>query len=773
MKSFFQFLKKNKLYTFIEVFGLAVAIGFIILLASYANTEYNVGNKQSKSKELYAVGTGEFIGMTLETIPTFAPSIPEITGYTRIEANASYDAIIGENFLQMKGMGIDTNFFNVFDYHLYGVSKNQILRSKNEMLLSESFARKAFGGENPVGKSIKVSNDRSFTVIGTFEDFGPYDLYENVDFMYSIKNSRNSAMDQFGNTQTFITLAEGVEPDIVSAKLLDKYTEYWEGYGKDGSTGSFLWGSTLTRYDEIYFSPLQKFDTMRSGNSRQVWILLIVGLVLLISAIFNYINLTVAQTGKRAKEMATRRLLGSSPAMVIWRYLSESSIFTLGCFVVGFVLAFYFRPLFERILQTQIAFSYDAATICVIAVAIVVISVISGLMPSLLVAKYKPIDVVKGNFSFHSKMRLGRIFIMLQSLISVIITSVALAMMLQIHHLTTLPMGYNTKNLIKIETRSAIHGSSYHKILRERILTLPQVKQVALCGQLPSMCGFNGVPLESGNMVFLAMPTLDSLSFQMYGFKVLEQFSDLTAGKIWLTREAQRLFNVDANNPKIGTDGRYEICGIIEDYISRDAVFEPMTNSYNSVRMIDDSYEWLGNLLVEITGDQDAAIKAIREECDKVVKELTGLPKQLDVSYLKDYFYNQLKGKRDTMSLVIAFMIVSVLISALGLLAMSVYYTEQQSRQIAIRKIYGSTTKQITRRLTSNFLILSSIAVVISIPISIYLIRTYLEDFTFRISFPIAGLILSCIFSLLIAYISVYGSSHTAALRNPVDTINQ
>lgn len=316
MKSFFQFLKHNKLYTIIEIFGLSIAIGFVLLLAAYAYTENNVGGKQPLSKELYAVGTGEFMGMTLETIPSFAPSIPEISKYTRVQQSISMDVMVGEDYFRAEGLGVDTNFFDIFHYRLTGVSPDNILRSKDEMLVSESFARKAFGQENPVGKMIKA-DDRSFVVIGTFEDFGPYDIYDEQDFMISIKNSDLAEMDNFGMINTYITLSEGAVIDTVNAKLLRKYCDYWSWYGKDGSSGSFIWGSTLTRYDKIYYSTLQKYSPMRSGNSRQVWILIIVGLVLLISAIFNYINLTVAQTGKRAKEMATRRLLGSSSVQIL------------------------------------------------------------------------------------------------------------------------------------------------------------------------------------------------------------------------------------------------------------------------------------------------------------------------------------------------------------------------------------------------------------------------------------------------------------------------
>ena len=143
-------------------------------------------------------------------------------------------------------------------------------------------------------------------------------------------------MDNFGNVQTFVTLADGVSPDAVREKLLDKYMGYWkEFYTRNGDDGGFLWGSSLTRLDKLYFSELESYRPLRKGDKRTVEVLLLVAMILLVSAIFNYINLTVAQTGKRAKEMATRRLLGESSAGIVTRYLTESFLFTAGYRCVG------------------------------------------------------------------------------------------------------------------------------------------------------------------------------------------------------------------------------------------------------------------------------------------------------------------------------------------------------------------------------------------------------------------------------------------------------
>lgn len=774
MKSFFKFLSRNLLYTLIDLFGLSVSIGFIILLAGYAHTEYNVGARQKDAKNIYVLGSGSFIGMTLGTMPVLGKNIPEISSYTRVEGGWSSDFNVDDNYYQAKGILVDTNFFRFFDYSLIGIDNDKALLTKDRVVLSESFARSVFGNENPIGKNIKVISGPlpDLTVVGIIKDFGAFDLFEKIDYICSIENSINVQMDQFGMVSSFITLSEGASPEDVNSKLLDEYVKYWSFYKADGGSNTMLWGSSLTRFDKIYFSDLDKYPPFRSGNSRQVNILLVVGLVLLISAIFNYVNLTVAQTGKRAKEMATRRLLGSSRRQIVWRYLSESFLFTTGSFVIGCILAYTFLPHFNSILQANISLAPELSSILVCITFLLLISFISGIMPALLVSKYKPVDVVKGNFSFNSRMRTGSVFIVLQNLISVILLAVAFTAMLQIHHLSTLPVGYNTKNLIQINAWP-LRGNSKQLILRERLKSLPIVKDVAMCGQLPSLCGFNGAPIDVDNMVYLAMPTIDTTAFRMFGFNVLEYFSDPTDGKIWLTRKAQGLFNASKDNPKICYDSRYEVCGVIEDYHVRDAIFKPMDNAYNAVKIIDDSYKYISMFLVEVTGDKDIALKAVKDACNQTSLEIFGIEKPIDVCYIDDFLSDQIKGKKNTMYLVLLFMIVSVLISALGLLAMSMYFTQRQSRQVAVRKVFGASVDDEVSRLSRRFLTMSAIATIISIPISVYLINLYLRDFANRIDFPVIALVLAAVFSLLVAFISVFGTSYSASLKNPVETLKK
>ena len=405
MKSYFTFLGRNKLYTAIQFFGLAIALGVVILLTSYADTEFNIGNNQSYSHQLYAVGYGDGIGMTTGTAPELFPSIPEIKEWTRLIHIEAADFMVDNQYYQVNGIAADPNFFQMLNYTLIGCDRNKALIGTDEVILSEPFAHKVFGNENPIGRTVMYLNQTPLRVIGVLPAFSSTELLKPIDILIPFKLAEKDYawMDSYGSTQILITLEEGVTPDVVTRKLLDKYKGYWEYWKEDNSTNRLFWGSSVTRMDEIYFSPLNQYGPFRKGTRKQVQILFSLAFVLLLSAIFNYINLTVSQTSKRAHEMATRRLMGDSAGQIVLRYLAESAIFTTGCFIGGCLVAVITKPYFEYLLSTRIALVSSPAMVAYSLLLWVGIAGISGLLPAIITYKYSPIDIVKGNFRMHNK----------------------------------------------------------------------------------------------------------------------------------------------------------------------------------------------------------------------------------------------------------------------------------------------------------------------------------------------------------------------------------
>lgn len=778
MKTFFKFLLQNKLYTIIEAFGLSVALGFVLLLVSYSKTEFNIGNNLPNSNNIYACGTGNFMGMTLGTAPELFPSIPEIKEWTRVMnmGMKEIDIMIGDDYYKVRAMAVDPNFFRFFDYQVSGDASNTLI-GKDDVIISSSFAKKAFKEEDPIGKNIRY-NESNLHVTAITKDFGPEDIFEKVDIIFNAEYMKDEIawMNNFGSTTAFFTIAENTTPETVEKKLLDKYCDYWDYYKRDGSDGSFIYGSTVIRMNDIYFCNLDISSPLRHGNKNTVKILSIVALILLISAIFNYINLTVAQTGKRAKEMAIRQLIGQRQSYILRLHIEEAFIFTTICFIIGYVIALLFRSVFNSLLNTDIVLVPDTSMILIILTILIIISFISGLIPALFALRFKPIDVVKGNFRFKSKMVFSRIFIILQNVISTVLIAASIAMTLQIHHLATLPMGYNTKDIIMVWAYNLGFGFEKQHILQQRLKALPQVVDVGMGANTPLLCGLNSVKTDdSEKLSYMKTTTLDSITFKMFGFKVLEQYSDPLPGMAWIDEETKHRYGVTAENNIIGrknTD-QYNVCGVVANYRSGLATDTPANDQHNAIYIAGSEYDWLSVQFVQIRGDRSDALAAVRKVCAEVAKEVVGMPLEMKTTYVDEYLNDSLTGSRNTMTLVMTFMIISIIISTLGLIAMSSYYSGQQKRQIALRKVFGYKTNPVAKWLSLNFLKLTAVAIVIAIPISIQAIRYYLAGFYYTIAFPWIAILISVVITFIITLVSIAWQTMHAASQNPVETLKQ
>ncbi len=777
MKSYFTFLSRNKLYTAIQFFGLAIALGVVLLLTLYAKTEFNIGNRQPYSHQLYAIGYGDGIGMTVGTAPELFPSIPEIKEWTRLINNELTDLTIDNNYYQVNSLAVDSNFFRLMDYPLIGCERDKVLNGTNEAIISEPFARKVFGNEDPIGRTIMYLNQTPLRVVGILPTFDPTELLKPVDLLVPIRlvEKTYSWMDNFGSTQTFVTLAERATPGTVSRKLLDSYKSYWNYWKEDNSTNSFIWGSSLTRMDEIYFSPMNHYTPFRNGTRKQVQILLAIAMILLLSAVFNYINLTVSQTGKRAHEMATRRLMGDSAGQIVLRYLAESAIFTTGCFIGGCLIAVIAKPYFEYLLSTQIAMSLSPATVAYSLLLLVGITGISGLVPALIIRKYSPIDIVKGNFRLQNKQLFSRLFIIVQNVISTFLITLGLTMAVQMHYLATLPTGYNT-DLVFVRTWDL--GATYDKqaILQKRLQALPQVAEVALARKLPFVSGHDGVrqPDEEG-MSWLHLSDVDSTAFRMLGFEVTERWSDPLPGMVWVTEETCRRYNLSADTPHFGKNGdeggyRYNVCGVIRDYRSLMPLNTPTPDSHGAVGVMDPQ-GYVISQVVRTQGNRSEALAAIRHTCREVSKEVIGMPKDLEADYIDDYLDKDLTHEKNIVMLVLCFMVISILISAMGLFAMSISYTEQQSKRIALCKVMGAETSSAVWELSKRFMTLSLLAACFALPISLKAVQISLESFYNRIAFPWHLIAAAVLATIVIAFVSIISQTLKVARRNPIKSI--
>ena len=355
-----------------------------------------------------------------------------------------------------------------------------------------------------------------------------------------------------------------------------------------------------------------------------------------------------------------------------------------------------------------------------------------------------------------------------------VLVAVALTMTLQMRHLVSLPVGYNTDLLSVSSWALGYNNMAAQEALHQRLQALPQVETAVMAVQLPLSCGSNGVHIEGEEMSWLQLPAFDSTAFRLLGFNVIEQYSDPIEGTCWFTEEAQRRYGITAGNRTVGTnkDGepQFECCGIIADFRARDPLYKPMPDSHRAVQNRSDVCM---NHLLKVRGDRAEALNAVREAWRDVAKEYIGVPRETDIYYIDDFLADSLTGTRNTMKLVMTFMVLAILISALGLFAMSVYYTEQQARQIALRKIFGSGVKSAAWKLSKSFMLMTAVAVVIAVPVCVWSMRYYLADFYNAIAFPWWIILVAASLTFLISFVSIISRTWSSAAENPVEVLKQ
>ena len=357
-RSFFNFLGRNKLYTAINIFGLSLSLMFVILIADYTVRQLTVDSFHSKAGRIYVVSNENTVASAYFLQKHLLDRYPEIEATCAVSFEDHHTVEADGKLALADVLYADTTFFRIFDFELAAGDRRQALAARDNVVLSESFARRMFGDADPVGRSL-VAEGKSYTVSAVMRDIErsvipPVDLLYRGDLLTK-KNNNNESMSNVGSCCTFLLAREGADLRAKLPDMLDYFKTIYLPY-----TRGFYRQVTLLPLREVYFSSLDSYGNLSSGNRSFVTILMAIGIVILLFAVINYVNLTAAQTGFRAKEMATRRLLGATKGEVVLKLILESTLMCCTAFAVAFLLAEAAEPYAARLLGAKIDISAAA-----------------------------------------------------------------------------------------------------------------------------------------------------------------------------------------------------------------------------------------------------------------------------------------------------------------------------------------------------------------------------------------------------------------------------
>jgi putative ABC transport system permease protein len=768
IKTFGKFLGKNKLYTAINIFGLSVSLMFVILIAIYATQELSVDKFHANRDRIYAVGNEQFIGSAYGLSPYLLSRYPEIDKICATWQEAATVEVFNNRY-SAKILLADSTFYDMFSFGMIEGDAGTILRSKTDVIVTEEFARKVFGDSDPLGQTLKISDKFTVVVAGIADDIrnsalSESDIIMNMELMEVFFNPdvTKDNLSQASSVVMFVMERPGA--DLVSkiADMVEYFKEfnppYTEGYWKEVK---------LVPLHDIYFSDiLINGETIRKGDYAMVIILISVGLLILIFAIINYINLTVAQTGFRAKEMASRRLLGASRGEIFTKFILESIVICAFAFAVGLLLAAAMQNEAGNLLgrQLDVFGSMSWATAGIYIALIILMGVISGVIPAVFISRYKPIDVVKGSFRLRSKMAFSKVFIVFQNVITISLIAAAMTMLLQTRHLIEAPLGWNTENIINVST-AGFRSKDEIDTFRNELKQLGSVKEVSFTRGVPHKQWNAIVRQYKGKIVTLQIFESDPAFFRMLGFELLNQTGLAATDGYWLDETAKfelelgdhdvevRLGNLAI--PVLGTVKNFRLLNILRP--DADAVL---------IKIVQDSENLVPwHTLVEVQGNPDTAFANVRD----VYERLTGL--EFEGRFIEDEISEGYSTMRQTYTIVAIFTLIAILISMLGLLAMSTYFIQQRASEIAVRKVFGSTRGEMLHRLVFNFMQLVLIAFVMAVPVIWLVMRWWLSSYSYRIPLSPWIFIVAGAFAFLTAFATVLWQSSRAANANPIETI--
>lgn len=758
MKSYLKFLSRNKLYTAIEAVGLAVSLAFVIIIGSYVWQQYAVTWENPDRERVYVPGTPGFPALTYG-FPDAIGDIPEIESVSRMCNVVVHPVIRGEN-TEALSVGVEPEFFEICPQFRFVEGSADVLSVPNNAILSASFARKH---NLSVGEALDITGS-SYVVGAILEDLKgtvikPYDIFLNA----AVYKDEWQPFDNYGSTVTLIK----VRPETDRKELYDKLESVCKDVYSSIYGQSFFEHLELSRYDELFFKETEGF--FRHGDKATLRILMLVGLLLLLSAILNYINLSVALTGKRAKEMAVRQLSGASRAGIIWKYMAESIAFTAVCFAAGLLLAEAFCPAMNALLNNTdipIKVIWSPGYVFAYIVVILLVGVLCGIFPAMMSGRYNPVDVMKGGYRRRSKMVFSKVFIVLQNALAVILIALAITMEAQMHKTQERPMNCNIENIFFLKDFSGEDNAP----LKDALEALPCVRRIGRSSGVPGSINMGQYSTtRDGQDILYKLIRMDSTAFSMFGFEILEDFHAPQFNSVWFSDKSFAATGFDSDYHDISgtlsrrTKGCEQVAGVFKSFPTNNANIGEEDNAIVSLMRSEDIP--FAGWVIETTPDRKAAKAQIMEAYDNSIKG-----KQIYGSlafWVDENIAEAWKPARNNMRLVEIFMLLSIIIALLGLVAMSTYYADEKSRDIAVRKVFGGTVDTEAQRTIREYMVLVGIACVIGIPIAVYAAQEYLKDFIYRLEGYWWIFVVAVLLTVLIAFVSVIWQVLKAAKTNP------
>lgn len=800
-------LLRKKVFTLINIAGLAVGIASCLLIAMFVQNEYSYDRFFKNADQIHKL----VLERKYPDHATFYSTIPHsfakvaVKDYAEIE---SATLLVGpfpntvisykdekdekKEFEENKVFATDSNFFSIFSFKIIKGNQATLLRNANDMVMTERTAKRYFGDEDPIGKVISTQFGE-FNVTGVCEDV-PDNSHMRFDILVSLQTFPFVNVENFTSfsAHCYFKLAPGTDYKALEAKLprmVDTYAsaqierdlgKSWEDYKKEGNGYRYF----LQPIKSIHLDPTNLEGKMDpGGNSTSVYIMISVAILILFIACINFINLSTARSAERAKEVGVRKTMGSFKRHLVYQFLTESFVLSLIGVLFAVMIIYLALPYFNELTGKSLALVFNPANILLLLLLTAFVGLMAGIYPAFVLSSFNPVVVMKGNFTGHQQgqwIRNG--LVIFQFWISIILMIGTLVIQQQMTFMREKSLGFDKEQMLVVERVFNLEPQMAKTYIEELKRAAPFVDAsgtVSLPGRVGDFFGIQFQPEGSSEILTTKSMVLSDRMPEVLGLELVDGkwFSEATNDSLSLVlnESAVKVMGFDQpigrklNNIRQTQDGnvslKFTIIGIVKDFnfqTLRDQV-TPLVIQSNEAFGGGVSY-----VLARVKpGEVPQAIEAAEAKWRQLVPEqpfkFTFLDQDIDAKYEAD----QRTGK-----LFAVFSGLAIFVACIGLFALSAYTASLRTKEIGIRKVLGASVGKILVLLSKDFTKMILISFVMAIPVAWLVMENWwLQNFAYRIRIGVWVFLLSGGAAFLVAWITVSFQSVKAAIKNPVQSL--
>jgi len=792
-------LFKHKGYSLINIAGLAIGMASCLLILLFVRHELSYDNFNEKADRIYRVaGSYRYGGRDFEIAVNPAAlaevmikDYPEVIDAVRFFGFGDYIIQHKDNsFKETRVSFTDSSFFTIFSVPLLKGDPETALASPNMLVLSQNTAKKYFGEEDPIGKTLKIDNEKDYEVTGIFQEI-PDNSHFHFDLLLSLSSIPVSKDKTWisQNLQTYILLHEKADFRGLEAKLPELVMKYMAPQFEAvlGTSIEKLAAEGELRA-ELYLQPLKKIhlhsdllgEMEPTSDIKYVYIFSAIALFILIIASINFMNLSTARAAGRAREVGVRKVLGSYRKQLIGQFLTESMVLSLISMITAILLVWLALPLFNSLSGKVLPLSNLGQGPMLLALILMtsLTGFFAGSYPAFFISAFRPANVLKGQMSSGIKVKLiRRGLVVFQFMASIILIIGTFIVYKQLNYIQNKKLGFNKEQVLILENTYLLKKQT--ETFKNEVLAYPQILSASVSGFLPVPSDFNQSAvfpegeIDNENSTSMQIWRVDDDYIETLGMNIVEgrDFSrEYSTDKeaVVINQEVARHFGWDKPLGKrlatalslMGGTKLYTVIGVVEDFH-----FESLRNNIGPLIMLLQPSTSRISFRMK-TDDISGTIGLIRKKWREF------LPNQpFEYSFLDEAFDSMYRSEQRIGKIFGIFAALAVFIGCLGLFGLAAFTAEQRTKEIGIRKVLGATAPKIIRLLVKEFITLIALANVIAWPIAYLVMKGWLKDFAYQTPvqiwiFPAAGL-----FTLLIALFTVSSQAIKAALTNPVDSI--